>query len=83
MENGKTEALAPLNRLHVGRLNEIMAIFKQFIKYVDGNFVAYLTYSVSNNLVSISSFGIFPSVPSVVMKNPGKHTDIIDYNIYV
>jgi hypothetical protein len=68
MENGEMEALASLNCLHVGRLNEIMAIFKQFIKCVDGNFVAYLTYRVSNSLVSINSFGIFPLASSVIMK---------------
>jgi hypothetical protein len=37
----ETEAMAALNRLDVGRLNEVLAIFRRFVKSVEGNSVAY------------------------------------------
>jgi hypothetical protein len=37
----ETEAMAALNRLDVGRLNEVLAIFTRFVKSVEGNSVSY------------------------------------------
>jgi hypothetical protein len=40
-ENREPEVLAALNCLGIARLNAVMAIFTQFIKYVEGNFGPY------------------------------------------
>jgi hypothetical protein len=40
-ENGENEALAVLNRLDIAKLNEVMPIFLQFIKCVEGDFLLY------------------------------------------
>jgi hypothetical protein len=39
----ETEALAALMRLDFARLNEVMAVFRQFIKSAEGNFVSCST----------------------------------------
>jgi hypothetical protein len=41
-KNRETEALAALNRLDIGKLNEVKVIFTRFIKYVEGNSISYL-----------------------------------------
>jgi hypothetical protein len=38
-ENREPEGVAALNRLDIARLNEVKAIFAQFIKYAEGNIV--------------------------------------------
>jgi hypothetical protein len=40
-ENGENKALAVLNRLDIAKLNEVMPIFLQFIKCVEGDFLSY------------------------------------------
>jgi hypothetical protein len=37
----ETEAMVALNHLDVGRLNEVLAIFRRFLKSVEGNSVSY------------------------------------------
>jgi hypothetical protein len=63
----ETEAMAPLNRLDVGRLNEVLAIFTRFVKSVEGNSVSY--------------FDTFPMLqkPMANLGSPGgnKHTETL------
>jgi hypothetical protein len=40
---GETNALAALMRLDFAKLNEVMAVFRRFIKSAEGNFVSYST----------------------------------------
>jgi hypothetical protein len=40
-ENGENESLAVLNRLDIAKLDEIMPIFLQFIKCVEGDCLSY------------------------------------------
>jgi ribosomal protein S6E (S10) len=40
-ENGKTEALAALNRLDIARLDEVMAVVTRFMKCVEGGCISY------------------------------------------
>jgi hypothetical protein len=40
-DNGETDALAALMRLDFARLNEVMAVFRRFIKSAEGNSVSY------------------------------------------
>jgi hypothetical protein len=63
----ETEAMAALNHLDVGRLNEVLAIFTGFVKSVEGNSVSY--------------FNIFPMLQKL-MANLGslranKHTETL------
>jgi hypothetical protein len=39
-ENGENEALAVLNRLDIVKPNEVMPVFLQFIKCVEGDFLS-------------------------------------------
>jgi hypothetical protein len=40
-DKGETDALAALMRLDFARLNEVMAVFRRFIKSAEGNSVSY------------------------------------------
>jgi hypothetical protein len=40
-DKGETDALAALMRLDFARLNEVMAVFRRFIKSTEGNYVSY------------------------------------------
>jgi hypothetical protein len=40
-DKDEMEAMTALNRLDVGRLNEVMAVLRRFVKYAEGNSVSY------------------------------------------
>jgi hypothetical protein len=49
----ETEAMVALNRLDVGRLNEILVIFKHFLRYPEENSVPYLhIFAMSQKLIA-------------------------------
>jgi hypothetical protein len=50
----ETQAMAALNRLDVGGLNEVLAIFTRFVKSAEGNSVSY--------------FDIFPMLQKLMAK---------------
>jgi hypothetical protein len=48
----RTEIRAPLNRLDIGTLNEVMVVFTRLIKAVEHKFVSYLNIcSISHQLI--------------------------------
>jgi hypothetical protein len=48
----ETDPLAVLNRLNIARLTEIMVIFTQFIKYVEGKLLPHFDFVKMLQMVS-------------------------------
>jgi hypothetical protein len=65
----QTEAMAALNRLDVGRLNEVLAIFTRFVKSAEGNSVSYFDICLMlQNLMANSGSRRANKYAEIVMK---------------